>query len=1545
MLLYPKFIKTLQKIFVRILIVLIAIQVTGYIALQFPATQTLIIKEIVKGVSQKIDGKIDIGRVYFVFFNKLILQDVSIVSTEQSAHLDSLKQNFGQSDTLLHCGKLSVSLKNSDLIKLKLSLNRIFIEDGVFNLQKEGNGEGQTNLSRIFKLDPNREKDTTKKGIPLNLLANSLRISNFRFTLNTPDRYTSKSDSTINFSNLDVRNINVNINNVRIERDTIFGRIKNISGIDKSGFTLKEMSGDLEISSTESRINNLILADNYTQVNARYFSMKYNSSQDLSDFINLVKLETDLEDSYLSFKTIGRITPSLGNSTLGLYISGQVQGPVCDLRSNSLQVTSKSGETFMDASVRMTGLPDIEQTMSVVEIKNCYTTSNDISRIVGSINGNSGIPFFKKLAPGIKYRFKGSLIGLPDDFVAHGSLTSKVGALDVDVLLKNDIALNGFVIKGSVESHDFNIGKVMSMPTVGNLGMNGAISALVTKRSGISLSIDSVRINKLGFKGYDYSNIYAIGKYNNRYFDGKIICHDPNLDFIFQGLLSFNLKEGSKYNFYADIPYANLAALNLDNRDTISVVTNFRTMANFSATAEKDLYGNINVMSAGYRNSSGDYKLGPIKLTSHAGKGNYNINLTAPFIDAEYNGTAPATSFINKMVALTAYRHAGNIFKTKGVQVKTKGDKRVKENKYDIALRESQEYDFKLKTGNTFAVCQLIHPGLFIQENTELSAHIDTCNRFDLNLISGRLAMGLNFIKDMDLTVTNRDSLLDVNLTGESIRVAGMKMDSSCVKLNGKENLFNAIFAFQNDSQDKNRAYLGTKVELKKDSLLFNIDSTSHILLKGNEWLFNSANIALYDSTLAIDNFKLENGQQFLSANGLLSKKRKDSLDIGLNKFDIKIFNLFLNKPFNVEGFFSGNARLSAFGNISNMFLDITGDSVYVYDNPVGVMKIMSKWYQPEKRFNVLVNSKLDGRTNMTVTGYFKPDGNYLNLDGTLNNLSVSYFEPFLEGIISKSSGTFTGDLNLSGPINRLALNGKDCRFDNFNFVVDYTQVPYTLNGYVTLDENGIEANGLEVTDNNGNKGRVTGGLKYSYFRDPSIDARIDFRNMECLNLTENNNEYFYGKAYATGSFGINGPFTDLLLNINVTPNDNSNLHIPLSSSITAAQTNLLTFKEPETKRITDFYDSLMQEKVKIKSATQMQVLLKANVNPNADVYIEINKSLGDVIKANGSGIISLDVNPAKSVFDIFGDYVINEGNYKFVLSGFGFAAKDFIIQPGGTIHFNGTIENTTLNLTAIYKTKAAINTLIADTSSVSTRRNVNCEIVMSGNLMNPELKFNIDIPDLDPTTKVRVESALNTEGKIQKQFAALLISGGFLPDEQSGITNNSTILYSNVSEMLSNQINTIFQQLGIPLDLGFNYQPGEKGTDIFDVAISTQLFNNRLSINGSIGNDPYQNSTNRSVIGNVDVELKLDKSGRMRLNLFSHAADQYSNYLDDSQRSGIGLSYQQEFYRVRDIFRRKSKEQKEFEKRERERNKAERKEERLKRKGIITTHNASVQQ
>ena len=133
----------------------------------------------------------------------------------------------------------------------------------------------------------------------------------------------------------------------------------------------------------------------------------------------------------------------------------------------------------------------------------------------------------------------------------------------------------------------------------------------------------------------------------------------------------------------------------------------------------------------------------------------------------------------------------------------------------------------------------------------------------------------------------------------------------------------------------------------------------------------------------------------------------------------------------------------------------------------------------------------------------------------------------------------------------------------------------------------------------------------------------------------------------------------------------------------------------------------------------------------------------------------------------------------------------------------------------------------------------------------------------------------------------------------------------------MSNQLNYIFQKLNIPLDLGLNYQPNEKGNDIFDVAVSTQLFNNRVIVNGNIGNRQYNSGNSGSdVVGDLDIEIKLTRSGALRLNLFSHSADEYTNYLDNSQRNGIGIAWQKEFDRfdtfVRNIFKKREEREEE---------------------------------
>lgn len=1487
-----------------VLVALLSLQVAGYIILQVPAVQTAIGKKVVGALSRNINGEISVGNIYVVFFNRVIVNDISIVSRERTPLLDSLKANFNQSDTLLACKKLSVTLKPVELLKFKLKLNTISLTDGVFNLQTEQ--EKYTNLDRIFKVDKNAPKDTSKGGTP-ELLANTLRVEDFRFTLNNPARFQRKGDSIINFSNLSVRDIFINISDVHLKSDTIYASINNISGRDRSGFVLKGLNGKARVSSTETLVSDLHIADNYTAVNAKYFYMKYDSPRDLADFTTKVKLGISLEDSFLSFKTIGRIAPSLYRSSLAFYLNGEVSGTVDNIRTSSLVAVSESGQTFIELGARVMGLPDVSRTMAVAEVKRSYTTCRDIADIVSSIGNTPRNKFLAGLSPFVRYRFTGDLMGLLDDFVADGSIESSVGRIDLDLLFRNETG-TGVRFDGNIKSNDLQIGRILSNDLLGELTLDAGVNALFKKNgAGMDIKIDSVRVSRFGLNGYDYSNIYATGRYTDKNFNGSLICHDPNLDFIFQGLFSFAKGSGNRYDFQAYVPFANLAALNIDKRDNISELS-FSTTAKFATMSGNYFNGKVDIKNATYKNSQGNFKIGTITVQALQSNNVYTTSLNAPFARATYSGPAPLNHFVEKVADMAFFRHTGNFFER---------DTTIRYNKGN--------YRFSLQTSNTMSICQMLVPGLYIMDGSRVDVNIDRNDNLAGKIESGRLAMNANYLKDLSIKLAGGEGkAASAELFSKNIRVAGMRMDSSSFSFKADRNTIEANYRFKNDSTDNNRADILTRTLLMPGkSLSFNLLDGSGITLEGERWKFSPANVFYSDSAIAVSNFNLHNKGQEFSLHGNISRFEQDTLNFGLKDFDIGIVNLFLSKSFNFQGLFSGNGVISDLYRNPKVFFDITGDSVYVHNSEVGKLKMMSKWDDDDKQLNLLVKSNIDGNPKFTATGYYKPDSTVLGMRASLEDLSVSYFEPFLSGLISKSSGSLSGDLFLSGPLDKLALTGRDCRFKDFRFTLDFTQVPYRIEGPVSLNERGIFFKNLPIYDMHKGKGTVNGALTYNYFSDVAVDVRVDFTNMQCLSTTEKDNEFFYGNAFATGYVEIEGPLDNIAMDINVLSNDKTAIHIPLSSSATATQTNLLTFVEPQVW--IDPYDTLSFNKAVKKGPTQMDVQLRANLTPQADIMIEINKSVGDVIKANGNGLINMDINPSKEVFDIFGDYHVNAGSYKFVLAGF--AAKDFTLQSGGSINFNGDISNTTLDLDAVYSTKASINTLIADTSSVSTRRSVDCIIGMNGKMMNPELTFKIDIPDLDPTTKIRVESALNTQGKIQKQFMALLVSGGFIPDEQSGIANNSSILYSNASEILSNQINNIFQQLGIPLDLGLNYQPGERGTDIFDVAVSTQLFNNRVVINGNIGNDPYGNN-NRSVIGNIDVEVKLNNTGNVRLDLFSHAEDQYSTYNDNnnSQRSGIGIVYQKEFNTFKSLLRGKSKAQKAYEKQEREKRKAQKK-------------------
>ncbi|MHC1778863.1 MAG: hypothetical protein AB9922_01330 [Bacteroidales bacterium] len=1455
-----------------LLIITALLPVGAYLALQMPALQTWTARKAAGSLSERLKTEVSIGKVYYVFFNKLIIKDIAILYPEK--------------DTLFNCEKISLSLSPREIIDGKLHFGKLHLYNGIFNLVNIN--DTTTNIAAFFSQISGKKDNGSQKRGP-QLRAQEIKLNNFRFNMCNPfNDSTYRDKNVINFADLSLSNIDVDLKSFSITNDSLSASISKIKFNEKSGFSILDFSGDAKVNSDGIEIKNLLIDDGNSEVNASCFSMKYSSIKDFSDFLRKVNLEADFINTFIDFNTISYFAPGLTDNKLSFYLTGKVKGTISDLRTDSLNVISETGLTNALINAQMAGLPDSDSTILNVDVLYSSTTSKDLSRIISSLNSSKPISLLENLSPLVRYSFTGKFKGFFNDFNVNGNLSSNTGDLFADVKVKTAGSAGYLELNGNLKSDNLDIGTILKEPLLGRLSVNTGLRARFKdqKSGGNEFRIDSLFIREFEFNRYKYRNISATGSYLKNIFDGKVICRDPNLDFIFQGIIGSGVNNKSYYDFYADLIYADLAALKLDKRDSLSAVS-FKTLANFTRSGRGDIEGTINVRGLNFTNSKGKFPIGDISVQSTTGQDKFNVYLRSAFANASFRGDDFVTNFVDKLLDITIFKNLDAVFHRE---------------KQSVYSGNGKAYSMNVEFNDTKAVSQMVLPGLNISAGTTIRAEINENDNFNIEINSRNIGFGKTYANNLQMNISGNYDEMGSSLKSDLLHLSGFNLEGSMLFLKLKDNLLKINSEYSNKGELENKLdfsseVLFTSLGNKRDYITdISIDS-SEIFLNGERWKFAKSKIVKQDSTVVFHDFKLFRSDQYLNIDGIISTNPLDTLSVVLKDLDINPLNSFMPENLKLAGVFTGSATFLNLYKSPQIILNAKGKAVSVNDRDAGEFSISSEWDNVIKSFNFNINNLINGNDAISVRGYFRPDDDYLNTSIKLKNFSLVYFEPFLKEIISDFGGGVNGTINVDGPLKKLRINGINTTLDNLSFKVDYTNVGYTLNGPFTFRENGVIFNNIAIRDRAGNSGRVTGGLDHKYFNNLNLNILLNFINLEALNTKEYDNTDFYGLAYGTGRVSITGPLSKILIDVSVSANKNTAIHIPLSSSGDVSTKNLLTFIDPKAADSSNKENET--ETVKKAPGTELIVKLRANMTPEAAMLIEIDKSVGDVITGYGSGLITIDVNPLRDIFSITGDYIIQSGSYKFVLQGF--IERDFTVQEGGNIAFSGDIMKTNLNLTANYRTKASINTLISDAESVSNKRNVDCQINMTGPLMNPNLKFSIDIPDLNPITKEKVNAALNTDDKIVKQVMSLLVSGSFIPDVQSSIVNNSTLLYSNATEVLSNQINKIFNQLDIPLDLSFNYQPGQNGRDLFDAAVSAQLFNNRVVVNGNIGSSRYVNKSSE-VVGDLDVEIKLDDKGRFRAKAFSHSADQYSNYLDNTQRNGVGLVYQEEFSSFREL-------------------------------------------
>ena len=1464
------------------------------VAVQSPAVQTALARRVVDKVSDKIDGDISIGHIAVRPFDAVTLEDVVI--TDRNPYAGG---EFPRQDTLARIGSLSGRFSLKGLLhKERISVSRLKMSDAEFNLVLEpGTGDKKVtdNLSRIFRLSSDRDKQ--KKDFGDLLEAGKVDVENFTFRMFNhvsaarlrEQGHAPLPDDVIDWNDLEIK-ADLHASGLLVKDGEISGDARHITLREKSGWNVGDISGKVKVGHGKVLLDNLHIDDGDSDIHLRYFRLLGTLDDDYEDFIDRVRLEGEfVKPTVFSMQTVRHFAPNLERFTFRSDLTGKVEGTISDFAIKGIDIREHASGVQGRVDGTMRGLPDINTTVLDYKVKDFRFGLDGLGTFIQEWAPDTKLDL-GKVGRGTDFRLDASAKGTLDRLAVKGDLASNAGTADVDLTLRNLLDhKRNISIGGIVRTKDLDAGRIAGIKDVGPVTMTTSVDAVLAPRN-LQVRIDSLNVSRLNALGYDYTGIEAKGVYTDQAFDGRIVVDDPNLNALVQGRfdLSSNTRNAA-YQFFANVGYADLNALNLDKRGPSKV--SLQADANFIRTRDRDLLGEINLRDVILENANGRHAIGDVTASAHANDNIHRMRFDADFAQGTFVGDKSLVAMVSDLKDLIVRKELPSLLEKEGKPW------------------DGTPYEVNFKFFDTRELLGFLLPGLYIEKNTAMKLKVGEDGSVDGNLTSGRLAVGGRYLKDFRMDFDNRNNALRADMTGTVINLGGLELRDNRLAVMVDDDRFDMTYSFDNQTEEASKADVRITGDLDRDENGLSLTATvlpSAIYYNGNRWNVDSDDVTLQGGDIWVDRFRLRNGRQSLVVDGGLSPDKADTLLVRMEKFDISLLNSLLMKgKMDMRGQATGQASLVSPSKPTLALLaEITCDSTYLAGKPMGTLEVASVWNEPQKRFDFQLHNEKDEVRNIAIDGFLRPKDKAIRAEAVLDRLDMGYAAPLLATVFDRFEGTLDGRVSVGGTLDKLQIGSEGLQIVDGLLQVGFTQVPYRVSGPVSMDTRGLHFQNVSIADNADGKGSVTGSLLFGDFKDMRLDTHVQFDRMKVLGITDRNGP-IYGDVYGTGRVDIIGPFESLALNVDARTVKDGNLHIPLRSGGAKATGNLLVFTEPYVEVEEDPYEQMMaaSRTTKKKAQGDLDIHVRVRATPAVTAHVDIGENS---LQGLGNGLIDLRLRTGQSdKFTINGDYTLSQGQFRF--STLELVTREFSIRDGSSIRFNGDVMDSDLNVTGVYTTKASLSTLLSSSASAdAARRQVDCIIGITDKLRNPKVTFNIEIPELDPGTEGLVNSALNTEDKVMKQFLYLLIANSFLPNEESGIitTGGSNMLYSNMSGIMAGQLNSIFEALNIPLDLGLNYQQNASGQNLFDVALSTQLFNNRVVVNGTIGNRRLYGTTTDEVAGDLDIDIKLDKPGTFRLNLFSHSADQYTSFLDNSQRNGIGFAYQREFNSLGQFFR-----------------------------------------
>ena len=451
------------------------------------------------------------------------------------------------------------------------------------------------------------------------------------------------------------------------------------------------------------------------------------------------------------------------------------------------------------------------------------------------------------------------------------------------------------------------------------------------------------------------------------------------------------------------------------------------------------------------------------------------------------------------------------------------------------------------------------------------------------------------------------------------------------------------------------------------------------------------------------------------------------------------------------------------------------------------------------------------------------------------------------------------------------------------------TKLPFSK-GFVALNDIKIK-DGRNVSD-----GSISGFIQFETLDTMGVNLIIRAENLMMLNSTQADNDLFWGKVQATGDLFISGPIMGLDIS---TPNmralNNSSFTFNSSSTTKVDEYKMLRF----LKRTTEGKIELAKKK---KTSANMNIDFTVSADKGTLVNVLVGGSMGDISVRGDAKAIRFKMNRSGNI-SLNGNYIVDSGEFvsKMILE------REFQIVKGSNLSWTGNPMTPQLNIKATYEKVVTNMGEYLGTSLPSL--NVQLITNITGTMNKPDLKFNIDIPDVSSQIRETLNTKISNEDEKVIQFGSILALGSFNVSNSGGFDVKANSLQSSGYGILLKQLSSILNTISKNIKIDLDYLAGDQTSNTSDRASSRMNVNisPRLKIIGNIGipilkTDASSISNNYlTTEGTIEYDFSKNIDGSLLVKGFSKPSNigLIAGNTGANQTSGIGVVYNTSFNNI----------------------------------------------